>query len=182
MTQTTNLLLQCGEEALSTPADSIPSLQPLRAVKELHRETADRLNVDNATRAEVEALLTQLQQLLVGISIMQDVTPRAKDSLVSFGERLSTRLFAALLNSAGVPATQHDAPKIGFVSNDNFTNADVNYEATLPAVKVRVSIVTGQLAAFCRVGLMCDDVHVCTEQTAYQQLAVEMLNKCCSHV
>lgn len=134
--QTTNLLLQCGEEALRTPADSIPSLQPLRAVKELHRETADRLQVDNATRGEVEALLTQLQQLLVGISIMQDLTPRAKDSLVSFGERLSTRLFAALLNSAGVPAMQHDAPKIGFMSNDNFTNADINYETTLPAVKV----------------------------------------------
>lgn len=130
------MLLQCGEEALRTPADSIPSLQPLRAVKELHRETADRLQVDNATRGEVESLLTQLQQLLVGISIMQDLTPRAKDSLVSFGERLSTRLFAALLNSAGVLAKQHDAPKIGFVSNDNFTNADVNYEATLPAVKV----------------------------------------------
>lgn len=49
-------------------------------------------------RAEVESLLTQLQQLLVGIAIMQDLTPRAKDSLVSFGERLSTRLFAAFLN------------------------------------------------------------------------------------
>lgn len=29
---------------------------------------------------------------------MQDLTARARDSLVSFGERLSTRLFAALLN------------------------------------------------------------------------------------
>ena len=30
---------------------------------------------------------------------LQDLTARARDSLVSFGERLSTRLFAALLNS-----------------------------------------------------------------------------------
>ena len=31
--------------------------------------------------------------------IVQDLTTRAKDSLVSFGERLSTRLFAALLTA-----------------------------------------------------------------------------------
>lgn len=45
----------------------------------------------------MEQLLSELQQLLVGVSIMQDLTMRAKDSLVSFGERLSTRLFAAFL-------------------------------------------------------------------------------------
>ena len=40
-------------------------------MKELHRETAAKLGVDAATCEEVEGLLTQLQQLLVGISIMQ---------------------------------------------------------------------------------------------------------------
>lgn len=33
MGKTTNLLLQAGEEALKTPAGSIPSLAPLRCVK-----------------------------------------------------------------------------------------------------------------------------------------------------
>jgi aspartokinase len=74
------------------------ALAARRAIQELHFETAEKLNVGGAARQEVESLLTQLQQLLVGISIMQDLTPRAKDSLVSFGERLSTRLFAAFLN------------------------------------------------------------------------------------
>ncbi len=37
----------------------------------MHRETASKLGVDGATVEEVETLLTQLQQLLVGISIMQ---------------------------------------------------------------------------------------------------------------
>ena len=32
-------------------------------------------------------------------SVMQEVTPRANDSLVSFGERLSTRLFSAFLRA-----------------------------------------------------------------------------------
>ena len=51
----------------------------------------------------MEQLLSELQQLLVGVSIMQDLTMRAKDSLVSFGERLSTRLFAAFLRKEVSP-------------------------------------------------------------------------------
>lgn len=97
--------------------------------------TADNLGIDSAAREEIEVLLTQLAQLLVGISIMQEMTPRAKDSLVSFGERLSTRLFAAFLRSRGVPAQQYDAFEIGVITNDNFTAADVDYERTLPALR-----------------------------------------------
>lgn len=41
------------------------------AIKDLHRAAAEELGVDAETREEVEMLLTQLQQLLVGISIMQ---------------------------------------------------------------------------------------------------------------
>ena len=68
-----------------------------RDIKELHRQAAEDLGVDEEVKAELEQLLSELQQLLVGVSIMQDLTLRAKDSLVSFGERLSTRLFAAFL-------------------------------------------------------------------------------------
>jgi len=114
-----------------------------RAIKELHRETADKLGVDAKTREDMESLLTELTQLLVGISIMQDLTPRAKDSLVSFGERLSTRLFASFLREQGIPAKQYDAPTLGVMTNDNFTNADVDYELSF-------SMITENLAATIR--------------------------------
>jgi len=146
MGSTTNLLLQAGEEALITAPGSISSLPPLRMIKELHRDTADKLKIDPAAREEVEALLSQLAQLLVGVSIMQDLTPRARDSLVSFGERLSTRLFAAYLRANGVPARQYDAFSIGITTTDDFTNADVIYEATLPAVKAAFTRGPGQVA------------------------------------
>lgn len=146
MGKTTNLLLQAGEEALITAPGSISSLPPLRMIKELHRDTADKLKIDPAAREEVEALLSQLAQLLVGVSIMQDLTPRARDSLVSFGERLSTRLFAAYLRASGIPARQYDAFSIGITTNDDFTNAEVIYDATLPAVKAALTRGPGQLA------------------------------------
>jgi aspartate kinase len=51
-------------------------------------------------------LLDELEQLLMGIALMKELTVRTKDYLVSFGERLSTRLFAAYLNSIGNYARQ----------------------------------------------------------------------------
>lgn len=44
---------------------------------------------------------------------------------MSFGERLSTRLFAAYLNAQGIKAKQYDAYAIGVTTNDNFVNAEV---------------------------------------------------------
>jgi len=47
----------------------VPSLAPLRTIRELHRRTAAELGM--GSREDVESLLSEVQQLLVGISIMQ---------------------------------------------------------------------------------------------------------------
>ena len=74
----------------------------------------------------------------------QELTPRAQDSLVSFGERLSTRLFAAYMRACGVPARQHDAFNLGLTTTDEFTAADVLYEPTLPAIRAALAGVNGR--------------------------------------
>ncbi|DBA88772.1 TPA: hypothetical protein ACH3X1_004189 [Trebouxia sp. C0004] len=127
-----------------------------RDIKELHRQAAEDLRVNEEAEAEMEQLLSELQQLLVGVSIMQDLTMRAKDSLVSFGERLSTRLFAAFLRKEGVAARQYDAWDLGMVSSDDFGNADVRYEQSFANIRasltrsnggpLEIPIVTGFLA------------------------------------
>lgn len=70
---------------------------------------------------------------------LQELTPRAQDSLVSFGERLSTRVFAAFLRSQGIAANQHDAFSIGMTTTDDFQNAEVIYHETLPAIKAALT-------------------------------------------
>lgn len=42
-----------------------------RAIKQGHREAAEEIGVDTATMQGIETLLGELEQLLVGISIMQ---------------------------------------------------------------------------------------------------------------
>uniref|UniRef100_A0A7S0R5D6 Aspartokinase n=1 Tax=Chlamydomonas leiostraca TaxID=1034604 RepID=A0A7S0R5D6_9CHLO len=157
MGKSTNMLLECGDLALKAGMDgmdNIPNLPPLLALRKLHMDTCDELRVEPTVKAEVEKMLSELQQLLIGICIMQDLTPRAKDSLVSFGERLATRIFASYLRVQGIPARQYDAWELGMTTTDDFTNADVIYEETLPKIKANltaraaakeVAVVTGFL-------------------------------------
>ncbi|KAF5944213.1 hypothetical protein HYC85_018290 [Camellia sinensis] len=79
----------------------------------------------------------ELDQLLKAIAQVKELTLRTKDYLVSFGECMSTRIFAAYLNKIGVKARQYDAFDIGFIITDDFTNADI-LEATYPAVAKRL--------------------------------------------
>ncbi|PSS18248.1 Aspartokinase [Actinidia chinensis var. chinensis] len=130
MGKTTNKLLLAGEKAVSCGISNVSDIDELSFVKELHLRTVDELGVDRST---VSRHLEELEQLLKGIAQVKELTLRTKDYLVSFGECLSTRIFAAYLNKTGVKARQYDAFEIGFITTDDFTNADI-LEATYPAV------------------------------------------------
>lgn len=71
MGKTTNLLLEAGKHSIEKGTKNIPSLKALRQIKELHRDTCSLLALGSETVADVECLLTELQQLLTGMSIMQ---------------------------------------------------------------------------------------------------------------
>ncbi|BFG27193.1 hypothetical protein CerSpe_134680 [Prunus speciosa] len=128
MGKTTNKLLLIMEEKDSNFRFLLTVHHPM-----LYR-TVDELGVDSSI---ISSHLEELEQLLKGIAMMKELTLRTKDYLVSFGECMSTRLFAAYLNKIGVKARQYDAFEIGFITTDDFTNADI-LEATYPAVAKRL--------------------------------------------
>ncbi|OAY73444.1 Aspartokinase 1, chloroplastic [Ananas comosus] len=134
MGKTTNKLLLAGEKAVSCGVTNVSEIDELSFVKELHLKTVDELGVD---RSVISVLLDELEQLLKGIAMMKELTLRTRDYLVSFGECMSTRIFAAYLNKVGCKARQYDAFDIGFITTDDFTNADI-LEATYPAVAKRL--------------------------------------------
>nr|CAD1820421.1 unnamed protein product [Ananas comosus var. bracteatus] len=134
MGKTTNNLLMAGEKAVSCGVSNVAEIAELSIIRELHNSTVDELGIDRST---IAALLDELEQLLKGIAMMKEMTLRTRDYLVSFGECMSTRIFAAYLNKIGIKARQYDAFDIGFITTDDFTNADI-LEATYPAVAKRL--------------------------------------------
>ncbi|CAL4937108.1 unnamed protein product [Urochloa decumbens] len=156
MGKTTNNLLLAGEKAVSCGAPKASEIPELAVIKDLHLRTIDELGLD---RSVVSGLLDELEQLLKGVAMMKELTHRTRDYLVSFGECMSTRIFAAYLNKLGKKARQYDAFDIGFITTDDFTNADI-LEVTYPAVAKRlhgdwmddpaIPIVTGFLGKGCK--------------------------------
>ncbi|KAL6509134.1 Adenylate kinase isoenzyme 1 [Orobanche gracilis] len=134
MGKTTNKLLLAGEKAATCGVSNVSDLEELTFIKDLHLSTVNELGVE---RCIIEKHLFELEQLLNGIAIMKELTMRTMDYLVSFGECMSTRIFAAYLNKIGAKARQYDAFEIGFITTDDFTNADI-LEATYPSVAKRL--------------------------------------------
>jgi len=115
MGDTTDDLLEAAEAALT-------GVVTIDAVEQLHKNTASELKIP---ASDVDPLLAELRTLLTGISMLKEVTPRSRDYLVSFGERLSVRIMASYLNSIGVRAEFKDAWDVGFISDSNYMNADL---------------------------------------------------------
>ncbi|XP_015570781.2 aspartokinase 2, chloroplastic isoform X1 [Ricinus communis] len=134
MGKTTNKLLLAGEKAVCCGVTNVNAIDELSFIKELHLRTVEELKVDKSV---VATHLEELEQLLNGIAMMKELTPRTRDYLVSFGECMSTRIFAAYLNKIGAKARQYDAFDMGIITTDDFTNADI-LEATYPAVAKRL--------------------------------------------
>lgn len=97
MGKTTNNLLEAGDKALKEGKVDIS------AITDLTRKTIEELQLE-AVAEEVEELLKELESLLTGVTMLKELSPRSKDYLVSFGERISTRLFAEYCRKRGTPA------------------------------------------------------------------------------
>jgi len=146
MGDTTDHLLEAGNTALKNGKVEIAQ------VEKLHLATIKNLKLTN--QKEVGDLLEELSRLLSGIALIRELSPRTKDYLVSFGERLSVRIAAAFLKSIGMNARAFDAWDLGFISNSNYTSAELLKESwdlipakVLPLIKGNVlPVVTGFLA------------------------------------
>ncbi|MDR0598018.1 MAG: aspartate kinase [Treponema sp.] len=98
-------------------------------VEELHIAAIRDLGLSGEAQGEITPLLDELKTLLTGISLIRELTDRTRDYLVSFGERLSVRIFAAYLVSQGLQARAFDAWLAGFVSDSHYTAAELSGES-----------------------------------------------------
>ena len=150
MGDTTDHLLEAGNNAFQK------SIASIEQIEKHHYDTIKKLKLTAATRKEIASLLEELKRLLSGISLIREMTPRTKDYLVSFGERLSVRIAAAYCKSLGIPAQACDAWDLGFISDSNFTSAELVKESwelipqkITPLLKTGLPIVTGFIAKDC---------------------------------
>ncbi|MFH1590726.1 MAG: aspartate kinase [archaeon] len=123
MGNTTDDLLAAGQAALRGE-------EQVDALIQFHMKIASELDIDHKP---MDALLDELSEVLTGVRMLKELSPRTLDYLTSFGERLSVRTMAAYLETIGVSARHFDAWDIGFSSDSVFMDARLTPE-TEPAI------------------------------------------------
>ena len=82
MGKTTNSLLSAGDFALEGRVN-------IDAIKTLHTAAFDEFDIAKNVREEVMALLNECEDMLNGVRLIQELSPKSLDQLVSYGESVS---------------------------------------------------------------------------------------------
>lgn len=140
----TDMLLASASKALER---SFSAGEAIRAVEGRHSAAIERLGL---TGGLISGDLAELEHVLFGISLIRELTPRTKDYVASFGERMSSKIVAACAKKAGLGAQAFSAYDLGVVTDGNFGNAEIlpgTYDAIAAAVaqipKGVIPVVTG---------------------------------------
>ena len=137
-------------------AESKRSSKNIDFIAELHRQAVQEItDGDKDYLLEVEKILEELSRIAKAIEILGEITPRARDLLLSFGERLSALLMHAALSESGIESTWLTGWDAGIVSDNSFGEAKPIHELSSKLVKGRlqpllakniVPVVTGFIA------------------------------------
>ncbi len=90
----------------------------------------------------LQLMFNELEEILHGVELLKECSPRTLDLAMSFGERLSCSLVTAYMRSRGMEAVNVDAREM-IVTDDRFGSASVNFPKTYARIEARLSAVDG---------------------------------------
>jgi bifunctional aspartokinase / homoserine dehydrogenase 1 len=131
MSGVTDMLIESVQKAIQ--GDKWGYLSISQDIRDKHEDTINELigagNLRESVLQRIHALMNKHRELCEAINILGEATPRIWDAIVSFGERLSSRVFAAVLIERGINSQQFDASEF-VVTNDIFRDADPLWDKT----------------------------------------------------
>ena len=137
------------DELLAQAKRAAAGKYSLRRLRRRHVDLLRQVGVDPVV---VEPLIEELGDLLRGLTLVGELTPRSLDLVASFGERMSARGIAAFLTNNGIPARAVDAFDLGLRTDSRFMSATPDpacfpdVRKSLKAIKDAVPVVTGFIA------------------------------------
>jgi len=130
----TDKLLSSANQAVDK---QIKYKETFNGIKEQHLNIIMELIPENSqdlVREVLLAKLTRLEQLLDGLYLINELSPKTTDKLLSFGELLSSYLIGEALKSKGLNAALKNSQEL-IITDKAFTNASVNFTATNDNIK-----------------------------------------------
>lgn len=142
----TDKLLLAGKQAQNKDTAYI---ETFNLIKDIHFNVVNELNLDKSTTIIVfiDDQLNTLKSLLDGIYLINELSPKTSDKLVSFGELLSSYIIAETMKIRGISADSKNSQDI-VVTNSNFTKAEVDFTITNKNIQSYFSSATQQITIF----------------------------------
>lgn len=140
MSKVTDHLLACAAAASAGRGDREAALEIATRLRKRHLETSAQLVQGPALESlheDIERAFDSLEELIRGIAILCELTPRTSDLIVSYGERLSSVMIAAAFQQLGMPAAHVDAREV-ILTDGHFGKATPDEPAIARALGAKV--------------------------------------------
>ncbi|KAK9464926.1 Aspartate/glutamate/uridylate kinase [Lipomyces arxii] len=150
---TTNRLLKAAEHALKKGSNK--HVEVVNLIRNDHVDVARKLIKSDEILANLESCINEecdlLTRFLSAAQIIDEISPRTKDSIIGAGEKLSCLFMTSLLNDRGVPAQYVNLDSIipiGYSSKKGIDQSFYDLVATQISQKIvecgdKVPVITG---------------------------------------
>jgi aspartate kinase len=138
MGKTTNGLLLAAETAAA--GRKLEALDLLGRLRQKHIQELERLDLKSAQEVlnlTIDSHFNEMGNIINGLAILGELTPRSMDAMASYGERLSTAILTEVLTDRGVPAQFMDVRQC-MITDDQFTRAAPLFDLTESAIRQHV--------------------------------------------
>ena len=121
----TDYLIKISEEVINGNEEIVK--EKINDLKKKHleiiKETIKNENVKEEIEIIIKELINELEKVLIGIIYLREITPRIKDYVLSFGERLSTPIIYGILKDMGLKVEYYTGGEAGIITDSNFGEA-----------------------------------------------------------
>ena len=151
----TDRLFALARTALTGRSGRQEALEQVEELRRHHMAALDTLGPDPSAAAALDRYIDELRDIVIGVSLLGELSPRSLDAIAGYGEKLSAQLCAAALRAQGTPAEAISAEDV-IVTDAMFGNAVPDMDATARQAAMRVipparagvvPVVTGYIGA-----------------------------------
>ncbi|MEI6092911.1 MAG: bifunctional aspartate kinase/homoserine dehydrogenase I, partial [bacterium] len=136
LTGVTDKLIALGQNAKNAKENGDSYKSFLDELHSLHFTTAQNLIKQESHTyifKEMRKLFEELEEVLKGVCLLKELTPRSVDLILSFGERLSAQLLTQCLKDSGIDAEYLDARNI-ILTDTTYGSAKVDIETSFSKI------------------------------------------------
>src|SRR4030066_810494 len=154
----TDELFEAAEQARKEKQAYIQAFK--QRMLERHCAAITKAIKNSAVRKEVEQtirkIIDELEKVLTGICYVGELTPKSKDYVLSFGERLSAPIVCGALRDVKLESQSLTGKEAGIVTDSDFGDANPLLNVTMHQLKERIApllekgiipVISGYIAA-----------------------------------